>query len=333
MKVLQVCSADVLGGGEVHVIELAAKLREHGHRVAIAGRGSGPLETDYELPFLNAIDFYTAYRLRRIVTREGFDVVHAHVARDYPVVATGLAGLRGPKLVLTRQLIFRVRPHPFYSRVDGWIVTTNQILQSIQHLSPRATTIIPNWVDSGQMPYQSRPIREPVILGLLGQVSPHKGHDDAITAIGELGEGYQLLVAGRGRRDYEQSIKQKARGLPVEFLGFVKPAQFLPRIDILIVPSWEEPFGIVVVEAMAAGVSVIATDAGGPPEILDHGRAGLLVPPRDPSSLVDAVRRLVSDEALRQELRERAIERIRSHYEINLTVPRIEEFYAQLGRP
>jgi glycosyltransferase involved in cell wall biosynthesis len=172
-----------------------------------------------------------------------------------------------------------------------------------------------------------------VTLGLLGQVSPHKGHDDAIAAIGELGAGYRLLVAGRGRPDYEGLIKEKARGLRVEFLGFVKPAAFLPQIDILILPSWEEPFGIVVVEAMAAGVSVIATDAGGPPEILDHGRAGLLVPPRDPLSLVDAVRRLASDEALRQELRERAVERIRSRYDINLTVPRIEEFYAQLGRP
>ena len=333
MNVLQVCSADVLGGGEVHVIELSGKLREHGHRVAIAGRHGGPLELDYELPFLNAIDLYTAFRLRRIVAGEQFDVVHAHVARDYPIVATALAGVRGPRLVLTRQLIFRIKRHPFYSRVDGWIVTTNQILESIQHLSPRATAIVPNWVDSGQIPYQSRPIRRPVTLGLLGQVSPHKGHDDAITAIGELGSGYRLLVAGRGRPDYEQAIKEKARGLPIEFLGFVKPADFLPQIDILVLPSWEEPFGIVVVEAMAAGVCVIATDAGGPPEILDHGRAGLLVPPRDPLSLVDAVRRLASDEALRQELRERAVERIRLRYDIDRAVPRIEEFYAQLGSP
>ena len=333
MNVLQVCSADVLGGGEVHVIELSAKLREHGHRVAIAGRHGGPLEPDYELPFLNAIDLYTAFRLRRIVAGEQFDVVHAHVARDYPIVAAALAGIRGPRLVLTRQLIFRVKPHPFYSRVDGWIVTTNQILESIQHLSPKAATIVPNWVDSGQIPYQPAPIRRPVALGLLGQVSPHKGHDDAITAIGELGDGYRLLVAGRGLPDYERTIKEKAHGLRVEFLGFVKPAEFLPQIDILILPSWEEPFGIVVLEAMAAGVSVIATDAGGPPEILDHGRAGVLVQPRDPSSLVDAVRQLASDDALRHQLRERAVERIRTHYDINLTVPRIEEFYAQLGRP
>ena len=168
---------------------------------------------------------------------------------------------------------------------------------------------------------------------MLGQVSPHKGHDDAIAAIRELGQGYRLLVAGRGLPDFEQSLKEKALGLPVEFVGFVKPAEFLPQIDILILPSWEEPFGIVVVEAMAAGVNVIATNTGGPPEILDHGRAGLLVPPRDPSALAGAARRLVSDDKLRQDLREHAVERIRTRYDISLTVPRIEEFYFQLGGP
>jgi glycosyltransferase involved in cell wall biosynthesis len=333
MNILQVCSADVLGGGEVHVIELIEKLREHGHRVHVAGRAGGPLELDCAFGFRNSLDLYTAFRLRRIIERERFDVVHAHVARDYSIVAMALAGVRGPKLVFTRQLIFPVKRHPFYSRVDGWIVTTNQILESIRHLGPKATTIVPNWVNVSRMPYEERAIRGPVTLGLLGQVSPHKGHEDAIEAVRDLGSGYRLLVGGSGRPEYEESLRMKASGLPVEFLGFVKPAEFLQQIDILVLPSWEEPFGIVVLEAMASGVNVVATDAGGPPEILDHGRAGLLVPPRDPASLANAVRRLAEDERLRQEFRERALERVRSQYDIELAVPRIEEFYAQLGRP
>ena len=183
------------------------------------------------------------------------------------------------------------------------------------------------------MPYADRPLRAPVILGLLGQVSPHKGHDDAIEVMRELGDGYRLLVGGTGKPDYEDSLKANAAGLGIEFLGFVKPARFLPQIDILILPSWEEPFGIVVLEAMAAGVNVIATDAGGPPEILDYGRAGMLTPPRNPRAMAEAVRRLASDDGLRRELREHAVERVRTRYDIELAVPRIEEFYGQLGRP
>jgi glycosyltransferase involved in cell wall biosynthesis len=149
----------------------------------------------------------------------------------------------------------------------------------------------------------------------------------------ELGDGFRLLIGGRGQPDYERSLKDRARDLPVEFLGFVKPARFLRQIDMLVLTSWEEPFGIVVVEAMAAGVNVIATDAGGPPEILDHGRAGILVPPRNPTALADAVRDLATKEALRKQLREEARKRVESRYDINLTVPRIEQFYDQLGGP
>ena len=330
MKVLQVSSATVLGGGEVHVRELAEKLREGGHRVALAGRRGGPLPLDFELPFANSADFYTAYRLRRIVRRHRFDIVHAHIARDYPIVAAALCRLDGPKLVLTRQLIFEVKRNPFYPRVDGWIVTTDQILESIQHLRPPSSLIVPNWVDGEKFSYRERTLRKPIVVGLLGQVSPHKGHDDAIDAIGKLGAGFRLLIGGTGRADYVRSLKERARDLPVEFLGFVEPAGFLDKVDILIVPSWEEPFGIVVLEAMAAGINVIATDAGGPPEILEGGRAGLLVTPKDPGALADAVWRLISDERLRQELRTHARERVRSHYDISLAVPRIAAFYQKL---
>ena len=334
MRILQVCSARVMGGGEVHVDELTRKLRERGHEVRVAGRAEGPLELDHRLPFFNSVDIYSAVRLARIVASGQFDIVHAHVARDYPIVAGALWRLRKPKLVLTRQLVFPVRGNPIYRRVDGWIVTTDQILRSIAHLKPRATAIVPNWVELGRFDYGARPLRKPIALGLLGQVSPHKGHDDAIEAMRRLGPDYRLLVAGNGEPSYVDRLRAKAQDLPVEFLGFVRPEDFLPRVDVLLVPSWEEPFGIVIVEAMAAGVNVIATDAGGPPEILDWGKAGVLVPPKNPAELAGAVRRLQADGVLRLALREQARERVRKRYDISLTVPRIEEFYMQLrGKP
>jgi glycosyltransferase involved in cell wall biosynthesis len=330
MKILQVCSADVLGGGEVHVIELTAKLREFGHDVSVAGRPGGPLEIDYGLRFLNAMDLVTAYRLRRIVTAHGFDIVHAHLARDYPVAAAALAGLGKPRLVLTRQLIFPVSRNPLYRRVDGWIVTTGQIRDSILRHDPAAVEVIPNWVDVRTLPLGTDRPGPPSILGLLGQVSPHKGHDDAIEMMRRLGPGFRLLVAGRGEPGYEQRLRSRAEGLPVEFVGFVDSRKFLPRIDVLILPSWEEPFGIVVLEAMAAGVNVVATDRGGPPEILDHGQAGLLVGPRDPEAMANAILKLAADAGLRATLRREARKRVESRYDIHLTVPRIEAFYRRL---
>jgi glycosyltransferase involved in cell wall biosynthesis len=105
-------------------------------------------------------------------------------------------------------------------------------------------------------------------------LSPHKGHDDAISTIERLGAGFRLLIGGAGRHGYVEALKARTRDLSVEFAGFVQPADFLERINLLILPSWEEPFGIVVLKAMAAGVNVVATDAGGPSEIREGGLAG-----------------------------------------------------------
>ena len=134
----------------------------------------------------------------------------------------------------------------------------------------------------GKLDYEERGVQSPVTVGLLGEISPHKGHDDALEAFRHLGPHYQLLIGGRGKLSYIKSLERRAVGLPIKFLGFVKPADFLKKVDMLIVPSWEEPFGIVILEAMAAGVNVIATAAGGPPEILENGKSGLLVSPRQP---------------------------------------------------
>jgi len=331
MKILQVCSASTLGGGEVHVLQLVEELRSRGHQVRVAGRTGSPVQPAFALPFRNGADLSSILRLRKIIREGAFDIVHAHVARDYPVAAAAMVGLPAPRLVITRQLIHRVKRHPLYCRVDGWIATTDQIARSLSHLTPRELRIIPNWVRSSAFRFRPQPAgRDPKILGLLGQVSPLKGHDDAIRMIRQLGSGFRLVFGGVGKEEYVTGLRARARDLPVEFAGFVDPAGFLERLDILILPSWEEPFGIVLLEAMAAGVNVIATNQGGPPEILDYGNAGILVAPRDPEGMAGAVRTLVSDSELALRLRTEARKRAVEVYDIKVVVPRVEDFYGNL---
>jgi glycosyltransferase involved in cell wall biosynthesis len=169
-----------------------------------------------------------------------------------------------------------------------------------------------------------------VNIGLLGQISPHKGHDEAIEAMRELRIGYRLLIAGNGETAYVENLKQKAAGLPVQFLGFVSLPNFFDTVDMLVVPSWEEPFGIVLLEAMAVGIPVIATDRGGPLEIIRSGFHGLLVPPRHPRALANAVRELAHDEPLRQRIVRQARKRVEENYDISKVVPRIEDFYRKV---
>jgi len=322
MRILQVNSARKLGGGETHVLELVEALRGRGHSVIVAGRREGPLHPDIALPFLNSADLFTALRLRSIIQREEFDVVHAHVARDYTIVAAAAWNIRKPKLVFTRHLLYPIRRHLLYNRVDGWIAPTRQILKTLDALKPKYSVVIPNWVDVEKFPYRPHAFHSPVTVGLIGQISPHKGHDDALEAIRQLGGEFRLLIAGKGNARYEAALRRKAAGLPVEFLGFVSLAEFFEETDILIVPSWEEPFGIVLLEGMASGLPIISTNRGGPSEIL----RGLLIPPRDPAALANAIRSVRPGEFVRE-----AREHVEKNFDIRRVVPLIEDFYKEIS--
>ncbi len=306
MRILQVNSARTLGGGETHVRELTAALRSRGHDVVLAGRADGPLKPDVSCGLLS---------LRTHLARGGFDVVHAHVARDYPVVAAAGLGIRGLKVIFTRHLLYPVRRNLLYRRVDGWIAPTQQILETLVRFKPRRSAVIPNWVDTQKFAYRPHARHSPIRIGLIGQISPHKGHDDAVEAMRELGPGFRLLIAGEGDPPYLKNLKRRAAGLAVEFVGYVSLPKYFDEIDVLIVPSWQEPFGIVTLEAMASGIPVVGT---GPVEIL----RGTLIPPRNPRALADAIRNAELDPAAR--------EHVVTKFDIRKVVPKIEEFYIAL---
>src|SRR2546422_7921223 len=224
MRILQVSSASNIGGGETHLLQLIEALRGRAHAVVVAGRGDGALHPDIALPFLNSADLFTAVRLRSILKREQFDIVHAHVARDYTIVAAAAWNIPAVKVVFTRHLLRPVRPHFFYRRVDVWIAPTSQILETLAPLAPKATKVIPNWVDLDRLPFRPHPVHRPFTVGLLGQVAPHKGHDDAIEALRQLDGNVRLFVAGKGEISYEKKLEKRAAGLRVEFVGFVSLA-------------------------------------------------------------------------------------------------------------
>jgi glycosyltransferase involved in cell wall biosynthesis len=333
MRILQVNSSGTWGGGETHVQQLTEILKRRGHEVVVAGRRGSPLKPEIELPFLNSADFTTAIRLRRRIRESGFDIVHAHIARDYSVVAAALWALPKPQLVFTRHLLNPIRSHVFYRRVDGWIAPTAQIMNALNGLRRKVGAlgaVVPNWVDVRKFAYLPHPLHTPITIGLLGQISPHKGHDDAIDATRQLGSNFQLLIAGEGYRPYVDRLKKNAAGFPIEFLGFISPSEFFRQIDILIVPSWEEPFGIVLLEAMASGIPVIATNMGGPSEIISRPAEGVLVPPRDPHALKSAIESLASNNEQRKAIICNARERVETHFDIQTVIPKIESVYRQV---
>jgi glycosyltransferase involved in cell wall biosynthesis len=170
----------------------------------------------------------------------------------------------------------------------------------VVHYSVDTDRFNPGDVSRGEARFRLGLPDQAAVLGLVAQLTPWKGQDDAISLLSSLRSSRpdaHLLLAGSAqftsgfsRYDnlaYEQSLRSAVSRLGLEdsvhFLGRRDDLpQVLPALDLLILPSWEEPFGIVLLEAMATQLPVVATSVGGPADIITDGQDGFLLAPRQP---------------------------------------------------
>ena len=337
MRVLQISSAEGVGGGESHVADLARSLAARGITVHAAVRAASSLPTLvgegvpgivwHRVPLRNALDLGSVQALARIVEEQRIDIVHAHVARDYPVAA--LASRRTPRvgLVLTRHHYLPIKGNILYRRLlaRALVIAVSEsvratVIDSLR-LPPDRVVTISNWIDLER--YRSprdqaeerraRGITRRVSVGLVGQITPLKGHEEFVRAAGLVAReraDVEFLLFGEDRgpgTPFEKRLRDLVRELGLE--GSVRFAGYDPdlpgalaALDVVVVPSWNEAFSLVTAEAMAAGRPVIASRAGALVELIADGETGLLVPPRDPAGLAGAILRLTADPALSERL-------------------------------
>jgi glycosyltransferase involved in cell wall biosynthesis len=176
------------------------------------------------------------------------------------------------------------------------------------------------------------------VVGTLTVLRKEKAHGVLLDAAERLAADYprlRILIAGTGPEEERLRAEVRRRGLEnrVLMLGFRRDvADVLEALDVVALSSDREGSPLAVIEGMAAGKPVVATRVGGVPDLVVDGEHGLLVPPRDPASLAEALARLLRDPQLRRTLGERARERQRREFDITTTVRRIEDVYEALAR-
>jgi glycosyltransferase involved in cell wall biosynthesis len=207
---------------------------------------------------------------------------------------------------------------------------------------PEARMDVLHWpveptVSGGPPPVRGAAARTRLLF--VGTLIAEKGVDVLLAAFADALRSradLTLTIAGDGPAASVESLRQKARGLPVTFAGRLDRAAVTRAYaahDVLAFPSvWDEPYAVVPPEAMAMGLVVIGTRAGGTPEAVVHEETGLLVPPRDPAALAAAILRVASDGALAERLAAAGQRWARETQSFPAFMDRLERLYGALAK-
>lgn len=325
LRVLLVVDSLDGGGAERYVVDLAAALRERGHSPLIACAAGGVhAETAARagvpvLPLLDAVvkrrlSPRFARALRRVVVERRPDLVHAHIYASASAAALATAGLRVPLVVTEhteapwRGRGARLASRLTYRRADRLVAVSSAIerlLREGYRVPPERVTAIPTAIaprPGATTPWPPLPAGRPLV-GRVSRLAPEKGVDVFLHAAARLAPLHpeaRFLVVGDGpcRAELEALAATLGLGERVHFLGFRPDARaVIADLDVLAVTSRSDGAPLVVLEAMAAAVPVVASAVGGLVDQVAHGRTGLLVPPDEPGALAEALGALLGDRA------------------------------------
>ena len=346
----------------MHVSILSEKLCQRGHKVIALCAPSSELEKDLKRRSINVfpfspwgyMDFSAIIKIKSILSKTHPDIIHAHYSKDLwaiapakhssiPLIFVKHIGTQKPKLDAIHRWI--------YSRVNHTIAISKVIEKNLLETHPipqEKICVVHHGVDLLQYDrhFENRKsVRQEfgikddeILIGNIGRLQEGKGHLEFLDMAKKLSDRHKnikFLIVGeptRGEEFRAQVILQKAKVLELQeqviFTGFrTDIPHILSAMDIFVFPSRAEAFGLVIIEAMAAGLPVISSNCDGVLDIIEQQKNGILANPLDIDELVRSVEMLMTNRDLRQRLAHAGRKTVEQRFSLDSMADKIENIY------
>ena len=360
MRILQITSAKTFGGGERHLVDLCRGLSARGHDVFVAIRPTNewqekfdflPPENILRVSLRNSLGVLSARRIAAFTRKNKIQIIHAHVARDYIPASIASLLVKNARFVLTRHVLFPLQPFNRFAlkNLSKAIAVSSGVEASLQKVFPvnKIATIpngieIENWAGRDRQKLRDEfrflheiPFDAPLI-GTVGELILLKGQRDFVLAANEIAKKFpeaRFVVVGKDNsldKHFRRELKRLVKVFRLDdnflWLDWVEDtAPLLAALDVFVSASHSESFGLAILEAMATGNAVVATETAGARELLEG--EDVFVPLKDPVALAGKICEVLADEEKRQTLGARAQKMAAEKFSLCRMIDETEKLY------
>jgi len=321
-------------------------------RSVLAERASESGIAVHALPLRGEWDLASAFRIAGILKKGGFGILHLHTSHAHGLGRLASLLCPGLCLIVSKRVDFPIRGNigrrlKYRRGVEKYLAISCSARDVLLRagVRPERVVLVADGVDplrfEGVVPADLKTElgfpADSVLVGVVGHlIAEHKGQEDflrsAVMVAARFREAKFLLVGeGRDRVLLEKLAAEAGIADRVAFTGFRSdvPA-VLASLDVFVMPSHAEAMGTSAIEAMMAGLPVVGTDVGGLKEVIDDGRTGLLVPPKDPARLAEAISNLLADPGLARRMGAQGRQRAHSRFTTDNMVEKTIQVYEEV---
>jgi len=289
-------------------------------------------------------------RILKLMRETNPDIIHSHLFQSRVFTALAFLFYRKPILVTQKHSIVNLKKHNIFilfemlcirlnKRVIAISESVKKSLQKYELIPENKIYVLPNCVDfekfSKSRKASGHEAKEEIIIGTVGRLEKEKGINYLLYAIKIMLSTFpnlRLHIVGDGAATSDLKKLSKKLNISNSVIFFGKFADVIPfynKMDIFVLPSILEGFGIVLLEAMAAGVPIVATNVNGISEVVVNMQSGLLVPPKNPKAIADAVQKLIENPHLSRSLAKSGLQRAML-FDVKEHVRKLDNFYSNL---